>query len=186
MSAQPSFLVDPSEEGTRPPGVDGTVFAWPFLMLEQWLPRRLRPMPPFFIAVAGTGLLWGVLLPVCSTGGLPSAGGLNGRPLPAPFSTVLDVLAFAAAAAGLAQGLGHWVRRPWGFTAAVIWLSLCAILGVLLAVAAAEEEATGPAALVAVVLSAAWFAALMIYYSHRRGWSWVPPPEREPPSPRNH
>lgn len=184
MSTRLPFLIDPSEEKARPPGVDGTVFAWPFLMLEQWLPRRLRPMPPLFIAVAGTGLFWGVLLPICSIGGLPSAGGLNDQPLHGPFGTVLDILAFAAAAAGIVQSLGHWLRRPWGFTAAIVWLSLCGILSVVLQVAAAKE-AGGPATLVAVVLSAGWFAALMVYYFRRRGWFGVALPKRESPSPQS-
>lgn len=171
------LLIDPGEEGTRPPGVDATWWAQLLGLLQFLVPRRFRGLPPLFYPPSLAGILYGAVLLVSL---VSRAFGVDGSPVEDSYGgerselgPVADALWYGLVALlfalGLAQGIGVLLRKRWGLMAAYAWLSLLAVLPWAL-YWLDGGYGTGPADAVLALLFSAVALCWIVYYHNRRPW----------------
>ena len=171
------FLIDPTEEGTRPPGVDATWWAQLLGLLQLLVPRRFRGLPPLFYPPSLAGILYGTIFLVSL---VSLAFGVEMSPVedsygrePSRLGPVADALWYGLVALlfglGPVQGIGVLLRKRWGLIAAYAWLSLLAVLPWALYWFEGGFSAGAADAVLALLFSAVplcWIA----YYHSRRPW----------------
>lgn len=174
------FLIDPADEGTRPPGVDSTWWAQLLGLLQLLVPRRFRGLPPLFYPPSLAGILYGAIFLVSL---VSLAFGVEMSPVgdsysgePSELGPVADALAYGLVALvfalGLLQGVGVLLRKRWGLTAAYAWLSLLAALPWALCWLEGEFS-TGPADALLALLCSTLAVCWVVYYYNRRLWFTV-------------
>ena len=169
------FLIDPTEEGMKPQGVDGTWWAYATSgWVQRVLPKRFRGLPPLFYLPALVGILWGATFLFFRLSRLPIPPGMVLQPTPPLPNVVLDATTILAAAVGILQGIGTLYRRKWGLTAAYAWFVLMILFSWLAFGTPPNESQASLIDPLSVLANTAAGIAFIIYYSNRSRWFGVP------------
>jgi hypothetical protein len=142
--------------------------------MHRILPRRFRGLPPLFYLMSSVGILWGAAFLFLRVSRQPIPAGMTLEPAPPLPNPILDVIATAMAAVGVAQGVGTLYRRRWGLAAAyasfvmdILWQWL--VFELLPDYSPADTICNASALLVYTAI----LVALIIYYHNRRQWFGV-------------
>jgi hypothetical protein len=160
------YLIDPREEGTRPPGIDG----WWLIQLSavqfSFLARRFPGLPPLFYPIAFAGLISG--LPALATAIIQVTTTRTPLPLWLNASSILS--AGLLATAGVFQGIGTLYCRRWGLAAVYTWLVLAWAMGLVmvLGVPAREDRDISGGDVFALVVLLVQLVVVCVYYHNRR------------------
>ena len=135
--------------------------------LERLVPRRFRGAPLLFYPVICVNVLWGICFLFYRVSGLPVPAWDRLRPAPPLPTAAWDAVATIAAALGVAQALGTFMRARWGLAAAYALFACSAVLPWLPVVSAGVPSGADVILAFGLTIGEALLGG---YYYRRRAW----------------